>query len=542
MKNLQKLAFLFIFAFTVGLGYSQNRAPFLKKQGTATQLIVDDKPFIILGGELGNSTASTSINMKPVWPKLKAMNMNTVLVPVYWELLEPSEGQFDYSLLKDLISEARQNKLKIVFLWFGCWKNSMSSHAPAWVKLNQDKYPRAKDKSGRSQEILSAFSNQVFQADRKAFENLMRFIKDFDSREHTVLMIQVENEIGMLPSARDYQLLAEDVFRNDIPKELLRYMKENKDKLVPEFRKIWEGNGFRTSGTWEEVFGQSLQTDEIFTAWNYAVFANKIAEVGKKVYSLPMYVNAALNGTGKVPGQYPSGGPLPHLMDVWKAAGNSIDFLSPDFYNPDFSHWCDLYTRQNNPLFVPEHAMDQTIAAKSIFAIANYEALGFSPFSVESTTKPEDEPLGKMYDVIGQLTPVITSNQGQGKIKGVLLSKSEPSITINFGKYEITCKHDYTLSWTPGARIENWPMSGAAIIQTGNDEFYFAGTGVVFTFKSAENKDLNVGLLKVDEGSFDGGEWKVSRHLNGDQTHQGRHVSIPVGEYSIQRVKLYTYK
>jgi beta-galactosidase GanA len=520
----------------------QASIPHLVKKDKAMQLIVEGKPFIILGGELGNSTATTMQNMKTVWPKLKVMNLNTVLVPVYWELIEAQEGKFDFSLYQDLITEARKNELKIVFLWFGSWKNSMSSHAPAWIKLNQEKYPRVKDDTGRSQEILSSFSENVFQADKRAFENLMTFIKKFDSKDQTVIMMQVENEIGMLPSARDYQSLAEESFQKPVPTELITYLKKNSEKLVPEFQQIWKKNGYKTAGNWEEVFGKGLHTDEIFMAYYYSKYTNKIAEAGKKNYPLPFFVNAALNRTGRDPGNYPSAGPLPHLMDIWKAAGTSIDFLSPDFYNPDFKHWCDLYTRQGDVLFVPEHAFDNTVAAKSLFTIANYEGIGFSPFSIESTLKPEEEPLGKMYGLIKELSPLIIANQGQGKIKGVLLNKREAETIIRMGKYELTCKHDYTLSWSPGAKTEDWPWGSAIIIQTGEDEFFVAGTGVVVTFKHSANKNINVGLLKVDEGSFVNNVWQVDRHLNGDQTHQGRHVNIPTNQINTQRVSLYLYK
>ncbi|MDZ7608515.1 MAG: DUF5597 domain-containing protein [Cyclobacteriaceae bacterium] len=538
---MKTLSFILVFAISLS-GMAQQQAPFLQKKGTATQLIVHGKPFIILGGELGNSTATTMENMQSVWPKLKAMNLNTVLIPVYWELIEPQEGTFDFSLVQDLIEEARKNNLKIVFLWFGSWKNSMSSHAPAWVKLDQDKYPRVKDQSGKSQEILSSFSESVLKADIRAFENLMRFIKDNDSKEHTVLMVQVENEIGMLPSARDYQSLANAAFAKNVPSELMKYLQKNKDRLVPEFHAIWKENGYKNSGSWEEVFGKGLHTDEIFMAWYYSEFANQVAEAGKKIYPIPMFVNAALNRPNTEPGKYPSAGPLPHLMDVWKAAGNAVDFLSPDFYNPDFKHWCDLYTRQGDPLFIPEHVFDQTAAAKALYAIGQYEALGFSPFSIESKEYPEDEPLGKMYALTNELSPLISSQRGLGKIKGVLASKTILETDPTLGKYELTCKHDYTLSWSPGAGLEEWPTTSAIIIQTGDDEFFVAGSGVVITFKNRENPSVNVGLLKVDEGSFENGEWKVIRHLNGDQTHQGRHVSIPYGVFVTQRVKLYTYK
>ena len=522
--------------------FAQKSIPHLAKKGTSTQLIVDDKPFLILGGELGNSTATTTENMKTVWPKLKTMNLNTILVPVYWELIEPQEGKFDFNLYQDLILDARKNDIKIVFLWFGSWKNSMSSHAPAWVKLNQEKYPRVKDNSGRSQEILSSFSENVLQADKKAFENLMRFIKEFDAKDRTVIMMQVENEIGMLPSARDYQTLANEAFKKDVPAELTQYLTIHKEHLVPEFLNIWKTNGYKTTGNWEEIFGKGLHTDEIFMAYYYSKFANNITEAGKKIYPLPMFVNAALNRAGREPGNYPSAGPLPHLMDVWKAAGTAVDFLSPDFYNPDFKHWCDLYTRQGDVLFVPEHVFDNTAAAKALFTIGHYEGMGFSPFSIESTQKPDEEPLGKMYGLIKELTPLITSNQGQNKIKSVLLSKTESETIVRLGKYEFTCKHDYTLSWTPGARTETWPMSSAIIIQTAENEFFVAGTGVVITAKPRENKDLNIGLLKVDEGNFINNKWTIKRHLNGDQTHQGRHINIPTNQFGIQRVEFYEYR
>ncbi|CAH0994363.1 hypothetical protein EMA8858_00472 [Emticicia aquatica] len=543
MKNkLQTFLLISVLIILPFCGSGQNNNPYLIKKGTATQLIVDNKPFIILGGELGNSTATTAQNMQNVWPKLKSMNLNTVLMPVYWELIEPQEGKFDFSLYQELITDARKNDMKIVLLWFGSWKNSMSSHAPAWVKLNQERFPRVKDNTARSQEILSSFSENVLESDKRAFENLMSFIKDFDSKNHTVIMVQVENEIGMLPSARDYQSLAEEAFKKPIPDDLMNYLQQNKEKLVPEFLQIWKANGLKTKGNWEEVFGKSLQTDEIFMAYFYAKFSNKIAEAGKKKYILPMFVNAALNRIGREPGNYPSAGPLPHLMDVWKAAGTSVDFLSPDFYNPDFKHWCDLYTRQDDVLFVPEHVFDNTVAAKALFTIANYEGIGFSPFSIESTQKPEDEPIGKMYGLIKELSQLITTNQGQAKIKGVLLSKGDAETVIRMGKYELSCKHDYTLSWTPGAKTDTWPLGSAIIIQTAEDEFFVAGTGVVITFKHRENKDLNVGLLKVDEGNFENNVWKVKRHLNGDQTHQGRHVNIATNQISVQRVELYLYK
>lgn len=542
MFNLKKNRFILLGFLVIQFGFAQNKIPFLQKKGNKTQLIVNNKPFIIRGGELGNSSATSMESMEPIWPKLSDMNLNTVLTPVYWELIEPQEGKFDFSLVDDLILKARKENLKLVFLWFGSWKNSMSSHAPEWVKLNQKKYPRVKDDKGKSHEILTPFSENNLEADLKAFQKLMSHIKDFDQKEQTVIMVQVENEIGMLPTARDYCVWANEVFNKPVPDELLKYMQKNKEKLVPEFLEIWKKNGFKTSGNWEQIFGKGLHTDEIFMAWYFAKFTNKIAKAGKDLYPVPLFVNAALNAPEKKPGEYPSAGPLPHLMDIWKIAGTSIDMLSPDFYNPLFKHWNDLFTRQGDPLFIPEHRFDESAPFKGLYAIGHYEAIGFSPFSIESVVDAKKEPLGKIYNLVKQLTPVIEANKGLGKIDGVLLDKENKLQIIKLGNFEFTFKHDYTLNWSDGAKADVWPMSSAIIIEIAPDEFYIAGSGIVVTFKPLKSMELNAGILKTDQGIFENDVWRTVRHFNGDQTHQGRHLRISVGDYEIQKIKLYTYE
>ena len=519
----------------------QYQIPHLMNQGETTRLIVKDEPFLILGGELGNSSFTSMEYMEQIWPKLKAMNLNTLLAPVSWELIEPEEGCFSFELLDQLILQARKYNLKLVLLWFASWKNSMSSHAPSWVKKDQERFPRIKDDRAKSHEILTPFSENNLQADLRAFRALMEHIKETDEADHTVIMIQVENEIGMLPTARDYHPLANQKYLENVPTELLAYLDKYKEHLVPEIYKVWAENGLKTSGSWEEVFGRGIHTEEIFMAWFYSRYVNDVVEAGKSIYPLPMYVNAALIRPGSQPGKgYPSAGPLPHLMDVWKAGGPAIDFMSPDLYFPNFEHWCDLYIRQGNPLFIPEHRFDNTVAAKAIYTIGHYEGIGFAPFSIESAQNPEHEALGKMYELIRQLVPLITKHHGGNKIEAVLLNKEKRESIFQLGDYEFNFRHSYTLPWEVKSN-DAWEMSGAIIIQTGDHEFYVAGTGIVATFNNLTNPELNVGILKVDEGRFEDNHWKVIRHLNGDQTHQGRHVRIFHGQYSILRLELYNY-
>jgi beta-galactosidase GanA len=541
IKLFISIALVCLFS-TIASAKTGNELPHLRKQGPAHQLIVDDKPFLIIGGELGNSSASSLSYMKNIWPTLDKLNLNTVLIPVYWEFIEPNEGEFDFSLVDSLIYHVRKNDLRIVFLWFGTWKNSMSCYVPKWIKIDQKRFPRARDDKGNALEILTAFSNNNLQADLKAYRQLIKHIAEIDKNYHTVIMVQVENEIGMIPTARDHCEEANVAFGQNVPKELIDYLKENKDNLTPELHDLWAAKNYRKEGKWEEVFGKSKYTDELFMAWHYAAFTEELARAGKNEHNIPMFVNAALIREGYEPGQYPSAGPLPHLMDVWRAGAPSVDFLSPDIYFPDIEKWCYKYDRKGNPFFIPEARFNKETGMKAFYVFGNHNTIGFSPFSIESTDNPEEEPLGKAYNIISQLKSLILENQGKGRMAGILLDHNKKHEEIILGGYKLIVKHDFTLGWSPVAKNDTWALSGVLIINTAPGEFYAAGSGVVINFETVEDDNSKAGILMIDEGEFINGQWIPGRRMNGDQSHQGRHLRIPESVYSIQRIKLYKYK
>src|SRR5690606_9775274 len=257
--------------------------------------------------------------------------------------------------------------LRLVLLWFGTWKNCMSCYVPAWVKADQGRFPRVQGRDGRGVEILSPFSEENVRADADAFRALMRRLRQVD-RGHTVIMVQVENEIGMIPEARDHSETATRLYQGAVPSELTAYLGERGVELASEVRERWERHGRRMEGSWEEVFGPGLETEEIFMAWHFARYVERVASEGKEELPLPMFVNAALIRPGYLPGQYSSGGPLPHLIDIWRAGAPSIDFLAPDIYFHNFVEWCRRYDAAGNPLFIPETRREAGHAAYAFYA------------------------------------------------------------------------------------------------------------------------------------------------------------------------------
>lgn len=514
----------------------------LQKRGDATQLVVGGKPFLILGGELGNSSASSLDYMVPIWPKLVQMNLNTVLAPVYWELIEPEEGKFEFALVDGLIAGARRHNMRLVLLWFGSWKNSMSCYAPQWVKTDQQRFPRARLQNGKAMEILSAFNDENCDADARAFAALMKYLRKVDEGKRTVIMVQVENEIGMLTDARDHSDAANLAFNQQVPSELTAYLSKNKDSLATELKEIWKSAGNKTAGSWEEVFGKSIEADEIFMAWQYARYTNKVAEAGKAEYPLPMFVNAALIRPNYKPGQYPSAGPLPHLFDIWRAGAPQIEFFSPDIYFPEFEKWSAKYHVDGNPLFIPEAGREAEIIIKAFYAFGRHDAIGFCPFSIESIREPDSSTVSKVYGVLSQLAPLILEKQGSGQTAGVILDEGNQTQDVNLGRYTLNISHSYTFKWSRPAKVDIWPVAGGIVICTGPDEYVVAGSGLIVTFAPNPPGEEIAGIVNIQEGNFVNGRWIGGRWLNGDQNHQGRHLNLPLGNFGIQRIKLYRYR
>lgn len=537
--------------FFVGRGAYPQTVPHLEKRGGATQLIVDGKPFLVLGGELHNSSSSSLDYLAPLWEPVKKMNLNTVLAAVSWELTEPKEGSFDFTLVDGMLSQARGHHLKLILLWFGSWKNGLSHYAPEWVKKDIKRFPRIVLQNGRSTETISALSAEAMKADAKAFATLMHHLKEADATNRTVIMMQVENEAGILGDTRDHSAMANAAFAGPVPAELLQGLQKNKAELQPEIKKLWEGAGAKTSGTWADVLGTTPSADEAFMAWHYAKFINAVAEAGKKEYNLPMYVNAwIVQPEDKVPGDYPSGGPQAHVHDIWRIAAPSIDIKAPDIYLPDFKNITAQYRHVWNPLFVPESFAGVNGAANAFYAIGKMNGIGYSPFGIDNKVEdPSQTPVAKTYKILSGLTPEITAAQAAGTITAVSLQMPDSVQTLELGGYKLTV-----------ALRKNWSGVTQAIkgygliMQSGPDAFTVAGSNLDVTFVPAGPGPKMAGLSSVREGTYEAGVWKPGRLLNGDNVMMAYRLADEaaanrtgtgarlVDEPGILKVKLYRFE
>lgn len=498
-------------------------------------LYVNGRPFFLYSGEIHNSAASSLAYMEEhVWPNLENLNMNAVILPIFWELLEPAEGQFDFTLTDGLITQARRHEKKLVLLWFGLWKNGESMYVPQWMKKDTKTYFRAETVRGEKTTTISPFCKEAVEKDACAFAALMDHIRAFDEEESTVLVIQVENEIGILGEARDYCQAAQEEFAKEIPQTL----KEN----------------LHVEGSWKEAFGP--EAEETFMAWHFAAAVERIASAGKEKYNLPCYANSWLKQYPWYPGSYPMGGPVPSMHKIWKLAAPSLFTLGPDIYVPYCADVMDEYAGAENPLFIPEIRKDAVAASYCLYAFGAKNAVCFAPFGIEELaldpsqipkpapevmaalnidpsafdTRGSFEILSETYRLLKNLEPVYLEYRGTKHLKSfVRHGENDYGTFLSF--------EDYDLQASYAPRQSGKPLGAGIFIETAKDTFFLIGLMCSASFRVKPGERSTADILRIEEGTFEKGEWRPGRVLNGDEKMTVRFGDKP----AVYKVKLYKF-
>lgn len=546
--------------------------PHLETKNGHPILMVEDEPLPLLAGEVHNSDSSSPAYMEHIWDIAEEFGMNALLLPVSWELVEPEEGRFDFSIPRVLIDQARERGMRIVFLWFGSWKNAECMYAPAWVKQDLARFPRAqiekgKNKAGRRVSAtlpvkipytsLSYLGRETMQADARAFAAFMAFLKDYDSARQTVVAVQVENETGLLGAARERSDAADAAFAAPVPADLVAYLRAHTDTMTQDIRDaVLSG---REEGSWSEVFGTAAE--ELFSAYHVARFVNAVAEAGKAVYPLPMTANCWLDKGGE-PGSYPTGGPVSKVHEVWDFCAPAIDIYCPDIYVPQFKAVCDEYTRRGGALFIPEAATHSYCAPRLVYTLGHYHALCYSPFGFDDIGKPftatqaflfgvdVSDPALKTpqrleeYAAFGQILremlPMLAQAYGTDRLQAVS-AETDPASpapdgspfgaippTMDFGAFRLSVGFQ--------SPIQPRGDGVCLCLAMSERECWVVGNACSLTFTSGSPAQPNLDLLLVEEGRFAQGTWIPGRRLNGDET-----ANLSLGKPEVLHVQFFTY-
>ncbi|GME23975.1 Glycoside hydrolase family 42 [Neofusicoccum parvum] len=525
--------------------------PHLQKNDVSHQLIVNGKPFLMLAGELQNSSLTSAEYMKEVWPKMVDTHVNTVLGCVTWEDIEPEEGKFDFKNLDQIVLDARAHGIHLVLLWFGSFKNGISTYAPGWVKTNPKRFPRAKlRKAGgelRTGDVVSIFHDEAPKADAKAFGKLLEHIKEIDEAHSTVVMVQVENETGLLGDSRDGSKYADEHFAQPVPQELVDFIETSWDSLTDDFRANFKT--FRTAsrkqGSWEEVFGKSKKTDELFMAYHYAHYLNRVAAAGKEKYPIPLYTNVWQNyagddadnnfptivGGGDEPGNYPSGGGVVDVLDIWQKKHSALTPRA-DVYLNEYASSCAKYRHRNQPLFIPEQRRDEYGARRVWKAFGSHQCLGTSPFGID-TLEPATNPFTRHYGLLQRTRALVLEAQRRpGASFGFFFDElpadgsgardPSPPQKVVFGQWELSIERCFVFG-KPG------PGAGM-VIHRGANRFLLVGWGFQVVARSLSPRSSFTGFLRFQEkvvADEETGELRTLRNLNGDETRSGIFAMMP---------------
>ena len=513
---------LVMVAVLTALGMAQplevraEQAPQVVKKDGRYALLVDGKPYLVLGGQIHNSSGWPS-ELLQVWESMAALHANTVEAPVYWEQMEAKEGQFDFSNVDAIVQGARAHNLHVVLLWFGTWKNGNNHYVPGWVKTDTKRFPRVVREDGTPIDVMSPMGKNTLEADKTAFTALMRHLKEIDGDLHTVLVVQVENESGNIGSVRDFSAEANRLFAGQVPADMLAAAKKQ-------------------PGTWSAVFG--AEADELFQMYYQSKYINTIVAAGKAEFAIPCYINVWIDYPAAelpqrqidLPGiAYPSGGAVQKLVGLWRALAPAIDMIGPDIYADDSQFYRETmaaYNRPDNPLWIPETGRSDSFAKFFFYAIGE-GAIGFSPFGVDQSgwNILGDEKWtahARNFALIGPMAGEIAQLEYDGMLKTAVEEPGTVAKEVDLGDWQATVAFGFPQMdgrRAPGTKDAH----GAAVIgKLGPNEFLVTGMDASVTFHLPGKPTwMHSQIVKAEQGTYANGAWKPLRILNGDETDRG---------------------
>lgn len=500
----------------------------------------DEKPFFPIGGQCHNSSSQSSKQLEVFWKALTHLRANTAELPVYWNLLEPEEGKFDFTQTDQILAGAREHGVKLIVLWFATWKNGKMQYTPDWVKENPTRFHRVITHDGVRTGVLSSHCKENLEADKRAFSVLMEHLCKTDT-DGTVIAVQVENEPGIEARAiRDYGPEGEEEYNSSVPEKIIEYL-----QILPEnsrFREVWAEAGSCNSGNWQEVFG--VQSGEFFSAWSVASYINEIARAGKEKFRVPMIVNVWNGDVGfNQPGlDYPSGGAVAKVLDLWKLGSPDIDIIGPDIYLGNIKQFdavCSAFNRPDNPLFLPETPRRKCNEWGIISAVGRHHAVGYCMFGIEDllledgTIRPEFQSAVDSFVMTSDAIPLILAHHNIMypiiQEEGMVFQLFDLDSYVCNVQFKEPGKAYYPYRW-PSTRRER---GRGLLFQTGKREFYCVGDGFFFELRKKPSSDMidfensypnsrNATFLKIEEGHFDpSGVWQLDRTRSGDDLDFG---------------------
>jgi len=424
-----------------------SKLPRLERTGAHTRLIVDGSPFLCLGGELHNSSSSDGFYMAPIWSRIRESGVNSIVASVGWDQVEPTEGAFDFAVVDELLAGARSAGVRLVLIWFGAFKNASSTYAPTWVRADSRRFERADRgpaplpapltyEGSMPRPTLSVFSIALRDADEAAYAALLAHIARVDA-EHTVILMQVENEVGLLGASRDHSAAAMSSWMSPIPSQLIQAVENNPGDFREDIVALFAESA-PADWSWQDRFGDSNPVaDEVFMAWGFGSYLGALASKGKAILALPAYANAWLGPQPgqDAPGQYPSGGPTARMSGVWRAAAPSLDFISPDIYVSDSEPVMREYSAATSPLFVPEARI---LTGDAFRAVGGFNAIGYHVFGFDDIR--EGSQVTEAFRKLIAFAPQIIDAQRDNHIAGFALDEHTESVTAELGSTTVVVR------------------------------------------------------------------------------------------------------